>query len=245
MLKRNPTLGVCLLGLIAPIGLLAAGANANADSYISSSSTGSNFGNAAAVNIGAGNTGLIQFDLSQLPPRLTAAQINKATMTFFVNTVLFSGGVDISVVTGAWTESGVTFNNRPTFLSPFAINVPVTANRQYITVDVTQQVQDWVSGATANNGFQISAAAGAPSTVVSLDSKENTTTSHPAFLDVVIASSGPTGPTGPIGPTGPAGATGPAGVAGPTGATGPAGPAGSTGPAGATGPAGVAGPTGA
>jgi len=239
MFKRNLTLGVCLLGLSVPIGLWAAGANTIADTYISSSSPGSNFGTGASVNIGGGNSGLIQFDLSQLPSGLLASQIDKATMTIFVNTVLVSGGVDISVVTSGWTEAGVTFATRPTFLSAFALNVPVSTSRQYITVDITQQVKDWVSGATANNGLQISAAVASPGTALTLDSKENQTTSHPAFLDVVIASSGPQGPTGPIGPTG---ATGPQGPAGPTGATGPQGPLGPTGP---TGPLGPAGPTGA
>jgi hypothetical protein len=169
-------------------------------------------------------------------------------MTFFVNTASIGGGVDISVVTSPWAEATTTFNTRPTFLSPFAINVPTNASRQYVTVDITQQLQDWVSGATPNNGLQISAALANPSTTLVLDSKENTSTSHPAFLDVVIQSVGAQGPTGPIGPTGPAGTNGTNGAAGPTGPTGPTGPAGSgtgpTGPAGPTGPSGAAGPTG-
>src|SRR5215469_10615356 len=107
MFTRRLTLGVALFGLLVPAGLLAAGVNTSADTYVSSSSPTANFGTATAVNIGGGNTGLIQFDLSALPPGLTAAQINKATMTFFVNTVLVSGGADISVITSAWTETGV------------------------------------------------------------------------------------------------------------------------------------------
>ena len=249
---RNGLLGVCAVGvLLIPAAANAAGANANADTYISSTSSGSNFGTATAANIGGGNTTLLQFDLGTLPAGLAAANINKATMTFFVNTVAVAGGVDISQVTSAWSESGVTFTTRPTYLAPFLINVPTAVNRQYITVDVTQLVKDWVTGVSPNYGVQVSAAAGAPSTAVVLDSKENATTSHPAFLDVVIESVGPQGPTGPTGPagaagvTGPTGPAGPAGVAGPTGATGPAGVAGVTGPTGPAGPAGVAGPTGA
>jgi hypothetical protein len=240
--------------LIAPIGAWAAGANTVADTYVSTTQSSGNFGNATAVNIGGGNTALIQFDLSGLPAGLTASQISKATMTLFVNTVGAAGAVDISQVTGPWSELVVTNNTRPTYLAPFASNIPVNVARQYVTVDVTQLVQDWVTGAAPNFGVQISAAAAIPGTVIVLDSKENLTTSHPAFLDVVIVAGGPAGPTGPTGPAGPAGTVGPtgpagpAGVAGPTGATGPAGPAGAAGPTGATGPAGpagVAGPTGA
>ena len=270
---RKWMLGVCAASLALTPGLAnAAGANASADTYVNSGSPGTNYGSATAVNVGGGNTGLIQFDLSALPAGLTAANIGKATMTFFVNTVAISGAVDIAQVTSAWTEAGVNNGNRPTYLSPFLLGVPTVTNRQYVTVDVTTLVKDWVSGVATNYGVQISAAASSPTTAIVLDSKENATTSHPAFLDIVIQSVGPAGPTGPagavgptgptgpagsagapgpIGPTGPAGAagltgpTGPAGVAGPVGATGPAGPAGATGLTGPTGPAGVAGPVGA
>jgi len=162
---KNFRLGlVCAALSLTPTLASAAGANASADTYISSSAPASNFGTATAVNVGGGNTGLIQFDLTALPPGLTGANINKATMTFFVNTVAIPGAVDISQVTSAWTETGVTNATRPTFLAPFATGVPTTTNRQYITVDVTQLVKDWVTGVAPNDGVQISAAVGAPTT---------------------------------------------------------------------------------
>ncbi len=126
----------------------------------------------------------------------------------------------------------------------------------FVTVDVTAAVQNWVGGVTPNNGFLIQANV---STDVHFDSKESITTSQPAMLSIVLASSGsagPAGPTGPQGLTGPAGAQGAAGTAGAAGArgaTGPQGVAGATGPQGvagaagargATGPQGVAGATG-
>ena len=132
--------------LLLPAGAWAAGANASADTYVSSATPSSNFGTATAINIGGGNTGLIQFDLSALPAGLAAANINKATMTFYVNTVAIAGAVDISQVTSAWTETGVNNGNRPTYLSPFLLGVPTSTSRQYVTVDVTQLVKDWVSG---------------------------------------------------------------------------------------------------
>ncbi|MCU1236668.1 MAG: hypothetical protein JWP63_4635 [Candidatus Solibacter sp.] len=250
---KELTIALCLsVSLLAPSGVWAAGANTNADTYVSSTSPAANFGTATAINIGGGNTGLLNFDLSQLPPGLSAAEISKATMTFYVNSVLTPGSLDVSQVTGAWTETGVNNINRPNYLPPFA-TVPTSTLRQFVTVDVTQLVKDWVTGVSPNFGVQLSPSVAAPGTAVVLDSKENQTTSHPAFLDVVIVGNGPAGPTGPTGPAGPAGVagspgptgpTGPAGVAGAAGATGPAGPAGVAGPTGATGPAGVAGVTG-
>lgn len=224
--------------LLIPLGAWATGANATADTYLSSASPSNNFGATTVINVGGGNTALIQFDLSGLPAGLAGSNINKATMTFYVNTAAIAGAVDISQVTSAWTETGVNNANRPTYLSPFLLGVPTIASRQYVTVDVTQLVKDWVTGVAQNYGVQISAAASAPTTTIVLDSKESQTTSHPAFLDVVIQSVGPAGPTGPQGTpgaTGPRGATGPSGPAGSPGANGTQGPAGATG---ATGPAG-------
>jgi Collagen triple helix repeat (20 copies) len=216
--------------MLAPIGAWAAGANASADTYVSSISPASNFGTATAINVGGGNTALIQFDLSGLPAGLAAANINKASMTFYVNTVAISGAVDIAQVTSAWTEASVNNNSRPTYLSPFLLGVPTTTPRQYVTVDVTQLVKDWVTGVATNYGVQISAAASASTTAVVLDSKENQTTSHPAFLDVVIQSVGPAGATGPQGTPGAAGPPGPSGPQGVQGTPGVQGVPGLSGP---------------
>jgi len=124
-------------------------------------------------------------------------------------------------------------------------------------------VQGWITAPGSNNGFMIQANAGAS---IQFDSKENTSTSHPGMLTIVLVGNGPTGPTGavstvagPAGPTGaastvagPSGPTGPSGVTGSTGAASTvAGPTGSTGatstvagPTGPTGPSGSNGPTG-
>ena len=112
----------------------------------------------------------------------------------------------------------------------------------YITLDVTNQVRSWLNGAP-NNGFFLAASGG---TTVFLDSKESTSTSHPATLEVVFSGApGLTGAVGPTGPTGAPGTTGLTGATGPTGPTGAVGPTGATGPAGATGVAGITGATGA
>jgi Collagen triple helix repeat (20 copies) len=134
--------------------------------------------------------------------------------------------------------------------SGVATAVPVSTTDTFISMDATAAVQGWISTPGSNNGFMI---IGNSTTSVQFDSKENTTTSHPATLTIVLASSGPTGPTGaastvagPTGPTGATGATGAAGAASATGATGPTGAAGTNGATGPTGAAStVAGPTGA
>ena len=227
------------------------------DTYISSAQPALNFGSATNLVIAPGNAGLVQFDLSSVPPSATVA---KAYLRVFVNKVTTGGGLDIAVVTSPWTEGTVTFSTQPTVAAPFASNVPVSVGNLFVLVDVTPQVQGWLANPSSNLGLQITPAVAAPSTSIQLDTKENTSTSHPATLEIAVTgpagpagasgAQGPTGPTGPAGPTGATGAKGPAGASGPPGAAGvsgvqgPAGPAGPAGPTGATGAAGPTGPTG-
>ncbi len=202
-----------------------------------------NFGTATSITVGSsGSQGLVQFDLSQLPAGVTAAQVQKATLTLFVNHVGALGSVNIYTANGPWTESGVTGNSAPSSGATVASSVAISSADEFISVDATAAVQGWVTTPSNNNGFILVANGG---TSVQFDSKESTNTSHVATLSITLVNSGPTGPTGPAGATGPTGPTGPAGATGATGPTGPAGPTGATGPAGATGATGPAGATGA
>jgi hypothetical protein len=204
-----------------------------ADSYVSSTAPTTKYGAATTLNVGGGSITLLNFNLAALPSGLTSANIQKATLTVFVNKVTTAGGLDFLPITGSWSESGVTYNNAPARGTAALSDVAVSAANQYITVDVTTLVQSWLSG-TANHGLAIQAASAQPNTSVSLDSKEATATSHAAFLDVTLMATdtvavqgqqGPAGPPGPQGIQGPAGPPG-ASVTGPAGPPGPAGPQG-------------------
>src|SRR5580704_5674313 len=211
---------------------------------------GSNFGTATTITVGSsGSIGLVQFDLTQLPAGLTAAQIQKVTLTLFLDHVNLGGSINIDTVSAStpWGELTVTGNSG---ISPgIAVNTSVMTNTAdtFIALDATAAVQGWITTPSSNNGFMIQANTG---TSVQFDSKENTSTSHPATLTIVLVSVGPTGATGGSGTNGSNGApgatgvTGPTGVAGPTGTNGNNGAAGATGPTGTNGAAGTTGPTG-
>jgi hypothetical protein len=198
---------------------------------------GSNFGKATTITVGSsGSIGVIQFDLTQLPAGLTADQIQKATLTLFLDRVNSGGSINIDTVSASssWGELTVTGNSG---ISPgIAVNTSVITNTAdtFIAADATAAVQGWITTPGSNNGFMIQANTG---TSVQFDSKENTSTSHPATLTIVLVSNGPTGPTGS---TGVNGSTGSIGAAGATGATGSSGVTG-TGITGAPGPTGSGG----
>jgi Collagen triple helix repeat (20 copies) len=233
---------LCGLFLLPP-AIFAQSAPLVQDSYVVPGNA-SNYGSATTLNVGGASAdqALVQFDLTQLPAGTTGSSISKATLIMFVTKLAAAGTVNFSVANGTWTESGVNGNNAPVAAASVASGVAINTGGDYVAVDATAAVQAWLNG-TTNSGFIIT-----PNTLsginVSFDSKESTTTSHPAVLSITLVGSGgaagATGATGPTGPTG-AGTTGATGATGPTGTNGSSG---ATGPTGATG-AGTAGATGA
>jgi hypothetical protein len=214
------------------------------DTYISSTYPAVNYGGQATINLANGVTALVQFDLSTLPAGTSDADVAKATLYLYVNRMTTAGYVSISSIAGpAWNEMTATYNSPGLVLGPIAGSANISAQAVYVSVDVTSLVKDWLrpSGALPNYGIAIQQAAGS-SAAAFIDSKESSSTSHPARLEITL--NGPAGPEGPTGPIGPAGATGPAGPTGPTGVTGATGVTGPTGPTGATGATGVTGATG-
>jgi hypothetical protein len=209
------------------------------DTYLSSAAPTSNFGAATSLVIAPGNAGLVQFDLTTVPASSTIA---KAYLRLYVNKVIAGGTLNFAAVTSSWSENAVTFNTQPAAGAVFA-SAPVSVTNTFVLVDVTTQVQGWLAAPASNYGIEITPATAAS---VQLDSKESTTTSHPAILELaIIGPAGPTGATGAVGPVGSAGATGPAGPTGAPGAPGAIGPVGPVGPAGPSGAAGAPGAAGA
>jgi hypothetical protein len=229
------------LALFLPAMLLAGFAPLSGDAYINPGDP-NNYGAQPVIDVGGANNseGLLQFDLTKLPPGATSADVSSAKLRIFVDNISAFGSITVSLANAPWSEStvnGVT-NPVPGPGATIRSGIPITTINQYIEIDVTSQVVAWLNGAP-NDGFIITAQGNAS---LVLDSKENLSTSHPAAL--VILFNGTAGSTGATGAKGPTGATGSTGPLGPTGATGTPGPTGSTGATGATGATGSTGPSG-
>lgn len=223
-------------------------APAEADTYVLSN-TANNYGTQAALSVssnattGVQSVGLLRLDLSALPSGLTAADVTQATLTLYLNKVSTTGVVKVCLLTSAFIETTTNWSGRPATDCSGAITMSASQSGAYAFADVTVMVQAWLS--TGQN-FGISLEPGSPTMSVYFDSKENSATSHPAYLSIAWRGpAGPRGMQGDPGATGATGATGPAGATGPIGATGAMGPAGATGAMGAMGPAGLPGATGA
>ena len=163
------------------------------DSYTNSAAPTTNYGSKTLLDVDAASQiTYIQFDLGSIP---SGANVSQATLKLFVNSVTTAGSFNVDYVTGSWSEGTIDFSNAPPLGTTIAGSVEVTAaeKNHYILINVTPALVAWLNGSEANNGIALVANGSFNAT---FDSKENTTTSHAAELDVVFAGGGGGGITG-------------------------------------------------
>jgi hypothetical protein len=154
------------------------------DAYTNTADSTTNYGAATLLDVdGASQTTYIQFNLASIP---ATASVSEATLKLYVNSVTKAGSFNVDYVNGAWSESKIDASNAPPLGAAIASNVNVTTadKNQYILVNVTSAVKAWLDGSETNNGLALVANSSFNAT---FDSKENTTTSHPAELDIAFA----------------------------------------------------------
>ncbi|MGA3205055.1 MAG: DNRLRE domain-containing protein [Bryobacteraceae bacterium] len=192
---RSPFARKCNLGAALMLVLLVATVahaqlTPSGDAYTNTADPTTNYGAATTLDVkSASETAYIQFNLSSIPSGDTGADITQATLKLYVNAVTKAGSFNVDYVNGTWSEGTIDANNAPALGSTIAASVPLTTadKNQYILIDVTAAVQAWLNGSQANDGIAL---VGNSPLNASLDSKENTTTSHSAELDIVFAGGG-------------------------------------------------------
>ena len=230
---------IAILLLIGTGNLAYAGPVLLQDATTSSGKTTAkqNYSNDALLNVVRGKTSFLQFSINNYFPEGTVGNdVAKATLRVYVNSVRAAGHFRLKTVKEPWTEAGITASNRPSIDDQAidSIGIDINSNTQWISIDITQQVKDWLDGISNNNGLALVA----DKTIsVAFDSKEG---SHASEIEVIMDKArglmgikGATGPQGLIGLTGLTGATGLTGTIGDTGVQGIQGLTGATGLAGA------------
>lgn len=182
-----------LLGLLlCMVGLLTgsyAQLTPSADAYTNTVDPTTNFGAKTLLDVeSASQTAYIRFDLSSIPSDYSSANITKATLKLYVNSVTTAGSFNVDYVNGTWAENTITADLAPALGTTIAASVPLTVadKNQYVLIDVTAAVQAWLSG-TSNDGIAL---VGNSPVNATFDSKESTSTSHAAELDIVFAGGG-------------------------------------------------------
>jgi len=190
MKNLNLQFAVLLLSALCLLTGAYAQLTPSGDAYTNTAMPTTNFGSKTLLDVqSASQTTYIQFDLSSIPAGYTGAEVAKATLKLYVNGVTTAGSFNVDYVNGAWSEGTITANNAPALGTTIAASVPLnTAEKnQYILIDITAAVQAWLNGSQPNDGVAL---VGGNSLNATFDSKENTTTSHPAELDIVFAAGG-------------------------------------------------------
>jgi hypothetical protein len=199
-----------LFFVLATTALLAQ-APPSADTFTANSSPRTNYGGWPLLVVQQGSNTYLQFNLSNVPAN---ASVTKATLRVYVDAVSHSGNFDVFEIDHAWSESTLTYSNAPPLGSSatggHSTSVSPSSLNQFVEIDITPLVQQWVAGTLPNNGIALSLTTSSGS--FSFDSKEATYTSHEPELEIALAgNAGPQGPPGPQGPQGPQGEQGPPG----------------------------------
>jgi hypothetical protein len=194
------------------------------DAYASIASPTGNFGGHQNIVIAPGTRGFVKFNLATVPGEVSGNEVAKATLRVWVGAVKRSGSLEVYRVDGPWAESSLTYSNAPPAGLMEVSEAVTTAQRNtFLAFDVTAAIRDWLDGLSENHGFTL---VGVGTTAVTLDSKENASTSHEPALVLELRGAGGVGPPGPPGPQGIQGLEGPQGPEGPEGPEGPKGPKG-------------------
>jgi hypothetical protein len=185
------------------LSALAAGAYGQAvlvsDAHTSATSVNGNFGTNPTLTVSAANTAYVRFKISRtLPAGTKADDVARATVKLYVSKVAAPGKFDLYPISADWDEKTLTTNNAPP-LGPLSLTtqqIGKDAQGNYLLIDVTDLVKQWLGdgtgqGALPNYGFALAphpVDADTPQLAdVNLDSKENAQTSHDAWLDVQLA----------------------------------------------------------
>jgi hypothetical protein len=125
----------------------------------------------------------ILFDLDPIPFQAT---VNRATLRLWVSSILYEGQVEVVPVLGPWNEATLSAQTIPPLGSPVTSEgLGKTNLRQWVDLDVTSLVQQWVSGALLNYGLALQGGATDP-VAVRFDTRENLLSGHLAEIEIVL-----------------------------------------------------------
>jgi len=134
------------------------------DAYTSSSKPAKRFGKKKGLLVSRSTRSFLKFSLSTLPSGTVAADIEKATLKLYASKRRRAGSFDVFAVTCPWSERRITHRTAPVLADHAETGAPVSVGgvNQFVTVDLTTLVRDWVdfiatSGASgrANNGIAL------------------------------------------------------------------------------------------
>lgn len=178
--------------------------HAQDDTHIDLVKNDANFGNKQDlilkyINDGSKKSGATQvyvrFSLNSLPNFIDATNIEKAVLRIWVSEVRSSGEAELHLINAGWDEYLLTALNAPPTSFLGTLDFTDDDNGQYVTLDVTGVVRDWVNLPSTNFGLAMIPSTSGP-LFIRMDSKENRKTGHGMEIEVALIDVGPEGPQG-------------------------------------------------
>jgi RHS repeat-associated protein len=140
-----------------------------------------------------GTTGTNYAFLKQDIAKIKNAVIDAATLKVFVThsySATTPNGLWLDEVTGSWTETGLTWNNKPSSVNIGKIDV---MRDQWGEFNVLNTVKAWAAGTKTNNGFKLHANGNTQAYWKKVVSSDNST--YKPFLSVTYHYNAPPAPT--------------------------------------------------
>jgi hypothetical protein len=135
------------------------------DAMIRTAEPDANYGNLTYVSVGVEPGQATAFSLikfteldAYVGATLTNAELNLYCYDRWIDE--YYPGFVIYRAAGAWTESGVTWNNRPEFNDEVGIVFSIPDPNGWLSLDVTSIAETWLDGSFPHNGFYLVIGAG-------------------------------------------------------------------------------------
>jgi photosystem II stability/assembly factor-like uncharacterized protein len=139
-------------------------------------------GSSGSLPVSKTRTAFIRFEIESAG--ITPASLNQARLTLYFPSVTKAGDLSLHVVTQIWDEN-FTEKTRlhPAFAAPF-LTIPAASvvRRQFIIVDVTEQVRAALENPGTQFGFAVSSPDGLAN--IAIGSKEGSGTGYPPLLEM-------------------------------------------------------------
>lgn len=179
-----------LLAVASSVPFVQAQIPVTDDAFTSSEAPNANYGTSLGLIVqspaGAGANlayTYVKFDLSALPPNVTATNLSKANLRLYVDFVVSPGTFDVYLAGAPWSEGALTASNAPGVVGAPLNQSPISVTRalKYIDIDVTAAF----GNGAPSNGLVLAPTKGS-NIFVSFDSKENPLTAHDPQLSVAV-----------------------------------------------------------
>jgi formylglycine-generating enzyme required for sulfatase activity len=139
-------------------------------------------GSGTTLPVSKTRTAFVRFEVEGTG--MTAGTVDKARLTLYFPSVTKAGNLNLHVVTQDWEEtfSGPT-RTHPTFGASF-LTIPLASviKKQFVIVDVTQQVKEWLTTPGSNFGIAVTSPDGIGN--VTIGSKEGSASGYPPLLEM-------------------------------------------------------------